>query len=113
MNITICDMCQKQYEVDEFNAPTPERGLDVYLIGGYGLFHDDIENSCQKKITLCHDCSLKLIRMIPKYANQKGWHSVSYRANDYPLCCEYSWTFEEGTTETIYGTKDHFDKRSK
>lgn len=103
-----CDMCERQFEDDEYNSGTPERGLEVSLIGGYGLFHDDIENHCEKKIVLCHDCSLKVIRMIPKFADDKGWHSVSYKSEDYPLCCEYSWSFEEGTTNTIYGTKQHY-----
>lgn len=111
VKIIICDMCEKEYESDEFNPSTPDRGLDLYLVGGYGLFHDDIENKCEKKVILCHACSLKLVRMIPKFANEKGWHSVSIHSDEYPLCCEYSWTFEDGTTETVYGTKDHFDNR--
>lgn len=106
MKTVKCDMCEKEFK-DE-NGGTPERGLDVYLVGGYGLFHDDIENRCEKKIVLCHGCSLKIIRMIPKFADDKGWHSVSYKAEDFPLCCEYSWSFEEGTTNTIYGTKQHY-----
>lgn len=108
----ICDMCENKFEQDDYNSNIPDRGMDVILGGGYGLFHDDIENRCQKIVILCHDCSLKLVRMIPKFADEKGWHSVSYKAKDYPLCCEYAWTFEDGTTETVYGTKNHFDNRN-
>lgn len=109
----ICDMCENKFEEDDCNPNIPDRGMDVILGGGYGLFHDDVDNGCQKIIILCHTCSLKLVRMIPKFANEKGWHSVSYNSDDYPLCCEYSWTFAENSDETIYGTKEHFDSKDR
>lgn len=106
MTLIKCDMCEIESNCN--NGEIPERGLSVNLLGGYGLFHDDIDNQCVKNIILCHDCSLKLIRMIPKFADDKGWHSVSYRSDEYPLCCEYSWTFEKNTLKTIYGTKENY-----
>lgn len=111
MNTVTCDMCEEQFT--ECESSVPDRGLEVVLVGGYGLFHDDIENKCEKAIVLCHACSLKLVRMIPKFANSQGWHSVSYRSPDYPLCCEYSWTIDKNVDEfgdkpIIYGTKENF-----
>lgn len=103
-----CDMCENDFRI--YNGGIPERGMDIYLGGGYGLFHDYDE---EIKAVLCHDCALVLIRMLPKLANKKGWHSVSPNADDYPLCCEYAWTTEtvNGERICVLGGKNHFDER--
>lgn len=106
-----CDMCENHFR--SYNGGVPERGMDIHFGGGYGLFHDADLKSHMESVILCHDCALVVIRMFPKFRYQKGWHSVSVDANDYPLCCEYSWTFErqDGKLNLIYGGKNHFDKR--
>lgn len=104
-----CDMCEREFP--EYNGGVPDRGLEIIFSGGYGLFHDDIDNRCIKSIVACHDCVLKVIRMIPKFANEKGWHSVSEWDECEPLCCEYSWTQDDITGETVYGTKENYKER--
>ena len=98
-----CDICEQEFS--NHNGGVPDRGLDIIFSGGYGLFHDDIDNRCIKSIVSCHDCSLKIIRMIPKFANDKGWHSVQECDDNYPLCCEYSWTLDTATGQPVFGIK--------
>lgn len=107
MNTVTCDMCEEQF--DNCESDVPDRGLEVVLVGGYGLFHDDTDNHCKKQVILCHTCSLKLVRMIPKFAGDKGWHSVSYRSPEHPLCCEYAWAIDNSSDKSVvYGTKENF-----
>jgi hypothetical protein len=109
--IEYCDKCESVIE----NRFYQDRAMDIRLTGGYGMFMDlmDVE------LIFCHSCSVEFFRSIPKLSPDKvnGMHSVPYDAVDYPLCCEYSWSFnkigEGHQYETIHGTKEDFDKRSK
>ena len=85
-----------------------DNGSAICIDGGYSLFHDDVENGCLIKLELCHECSLSLFRSIPVLSERKGLHSVSINNPQYPLCCEFSWSIENG--EVIYGTKEDSEK---
>lgn len=97
----ICHRCDK-------HLPAEQAGCLVLNIdGGYGMFSDDLENSCRTTAYLCHDCSAELFRFMgydPRsdthmrglhpYMNERG-KTVS------EPCCEYGWTpvrAEDGIT---------------
>lgn len=116
-----CEMCE-QYVKTEYQGshndkfyPFIERGSQITITGGYGEFID----LTKVQALLCHDCTLMLFRMIPKLKNLKGMHSVSIYDENYPLCCEYSWTFSETLDitsneepETIYGSVENFKSQT-
>lgn len=103
--IIYCDKCENSIEMN----PNPERSLNISITGGYGMFID-LE---MVELLFCHDCSLELFRSIPSLSRDKmnAQHSVSFKSPGYPLCCEYSWTFEGD--ETIYGTKENYVEDKK
>lgn len=112
-----CEMCERfvktEWQGHVFGelVSYAERGSTISFVGGYGEFIDLTKVEAQ----LCHDCTLKLFRMIPKLKNLHGLHSVSIYDDSYPLCCEYSWTFSEVSdptsneeSRTIYGSAEDF-----
>ena len=115
-NVVQCEMCERyvktewQGHIYNHNSAYAERGSTITFVGGYGEFIDLVDISA----LLCHDCTLKLFRMIPKLKNFKGMHSVSIYDDSYPLCCEYAWTlpddfkFGDDSSKTIYGTPENF-----
>lgn len=105
-----CEMCE-QYVKTEFQGhdyPIAENGSQITIHGGYGEFYDPMKEDQVISLTLCHDCTLSIFRMIPKLKDKRGHHSVSYLNKNYPLCCEYSWTIDKETGEVIDGTKDNY-----
>jgi hypothetical protein len=103
--IDYCDKCENEIRADI----NPDRALYLTLEGGYAMFMD----LKTFDLIFCHKCAVEFFRTIPSLSQDKanGLHSVSYKDDDYPLCCEYAWTFEND--ETILGTKEHFDKKDK
>ena len=113
--IEYCDKCESIIPTDRLYQ---DNALDITLTGGYGMFMDLLT----VELIFCHSCAVEFFRTIPMLSADKmnGLHSVSIHNEDYPLCCEYSWTFDEnakrdenGKIEVIYGTKEHFDKGRK
>lgn len=111
-----CEMCERYVKTEwqgkingKYNS-FAERGSVIIFEGGYGEFIDLTKVVAQ----ICHDCTLKIFRMIPKLKNLKGMHSVSIYDESYPLCCEYSWTlpddykYGDDDSTTIYGTPEDF-----
>lgn len=98
-----CDKCESAIPLD----PNPDRALNITMTGGYGMFID-LEII---ELLFCHSCVVELFRTIPSLSGDKlgGQHSVSTNSDDYPLCCEYSWTFKND--ETVFGTKENFKER--
>ena len=105
--IVYCDKCENKIPLN----PNPDNALELRLTGGYGMFVDLMEID----LTFCHKCAVELFRTIPSLSQDKigGLHSVSYKSDDYPLCCEYSWKFEDESDKVVLGTKEHFDKKGK
>jgi hypothetical protein len=100
-----CDKCESQI----FLQPNPDNALNLKLTGGYAMFVDLTEID----LTFCHDCTVELFRSIPSLSADKigSQHSVRTDSKDYPLCCEYSWTYENN--QVVLGTKTHFDNKEK
>ena len=100
---TYCDKCESVIEIN----PNPDRALCLTLTGGYGMFID----SDLVSLIFCHNCSVEFFRMIPQLSQDKfnGQHSVAYDDKDYPLCCEYSWMFDD--KKIIFGSKENFKGR--
>jgi hypothetical protein len=98
-SITIlqCEMCLEYTRTEHSDYPFLDNGSEITINGGYGEFFDNINQPDGIKLTICHDCTLKLFRMIPKISADKinRLHSVSYFETNHPLCCEYSWTIDE------------------
>jgi hypothetical protein len=117
ISILQCDMCLQYTRTEHTDYPFLDNGSQISTQGGYGEFFDGFTNQTSAiDITLCHDCTLKLFRMIPKLShnNINRLHSVSSIETNYPLCCEYSWTIdnegpkdEYGNHPTIKGTIEH------
>lgn len=105
IDVIQCEMCEK-YVKTEFQGhdyPFADGGSEIEIIGGYGQFYDALSDDEIIKATLCHDCTLKLFRSIPKLKNLRGLHSVSYLSENYPLCCEYSWTIDQDSKKDEHG----------
>jgi hypothetical protein len=102
-DVIYCDKCENAILLD----PNPDRALNIAMTGGYGMFID-LE---MIELLFCHSCVVELFRTIPSLSGDKlgGQHSVSTYSDDYPLCCEYSWTFKND--ETVFGTKENFKGR--
>lgn len=102
-DIIYCDKCENSIEIN----PNPDRSLNISITGGYGMFID----SEMIELLFCHDCSVELFRSIPNLSSDKIYaqHSVSNKSKDYPLCCEYSWSFDDNK-EMVYGTEENFKK---
>lgn len=115
-DMCFCDKCESLIPND--SSCNPDRALTLRLDGGYGMFID----LTTINLIFCHDCAVEFFREIPSLTPDKinGMHSVSCKSNDYPLCCEYSWTisesdvFDENENRIPkLGTKEDFDKRRK
>ena len=102
-DVIYCDKCENAILLD----PNPDRALSITMTGGYGMFID-LE---MFELLFCHSCSVELLRTIPNLSGDRigGQHSVSHFSEDYPLCCEYSWTFDND--RTVIGTKENFKGR--
>lgn len=116
ISILQCEMCLQYTRTEHTDYPFLDSGSQITIDGGYGEFFDNIQQPQGINLTICHDCTLKLFRMIPKLSpqNYKGLHSVSYFETNHPLCCEYSWTIDQqgpqdqyGNHPVIYGTPEH------
>lgn len=104
-----CQGCGLQKTFDPFSDGI-DNGSVLHIDGGYGSFHDDIDNQCVISLILCHECTLSVFRSIPALSNRKGLHSVRIDNPQYPLCCEFSWSLDGETI--IYGKKEHSQKGS-
>ena len=111
-----CEMCLQYTRTEHPDYPFLDNGSQITINGGYGEFFDTIDQPNGIMLTICHDCTLKLFRMIPKLSADKinRLHSVSYFEANHPLCCEYSWTIDEqgprdesGNRPVINGTIEH------
>lgn len=77
-------------------------GMCIDFSGGYNQFADFEDEDTSKKFTvLCHDCFLKVARVLPNiFKAQKGYHSQS--DVDEASCCEFVWDIDENG-RTIFG----------
>lgn len=110
ITIVQCDKCLQWVRAEHDDYPYADNGCQIHINGGYGEFIDIIGNEELPMILLCHDCTLELFRSIPKLRQDliKNGHSVSIHNPNHPLCCEYSWCFDETNHEVKMGTKENF-----
>lgn len=81
-----CDRCLLKVPTDSVNNHLPDNGLFVVVDGYYGGFFDEPQFALEVK--LCHDCSIKLLEMIPGPTSllQPGLHASSKSSP----CCSWS-----------------------
>lgn len=104
MDVIKCDGCYQYVRRESVNSNYPDSGSEIHLDGGYGMFHD----SGRMTAILCHDCTIAIVRMIRSFSESDNIsHSVSVKSQAYPLCCEYSWTFDDDH-KVVRGSKFHF-----
>lgn len=60
-----CDNCEAALDCDEEGDNCPN-ALPLKLIGGYGMFFDDVD----VKILLCGACAHKLLEAFPSFKKQ-------------------------------------------
>lgn len=88
-----CSLCGKLSEATMNNGPLWGLVFNPFWLGGYEEFVDPIpdgteqDNDLDKKISLCHDCSLELFRFL-KVKPQPIWHPW---VNEVTQCCEYGY----------------------
>jgi len=88
-----CSLCGKLSEATMNKAPLWGLIFNPYWLGGYEEFVDHIpdgseeSNELDKKMTLCHDCSLELFRFL-KVKPQPIWHPW---VSETTQCCEYGY----------------------
>jgi len=67
-----------------------DNGLSFDIFGGYGEFFDTIGEKDRLKISLCHSCAVKVMKIVDPNLTQKGGH---YTINsDGSRCCEWCFT---------------------
>lgn len=74
-----------------------ENGWCLNLTGGYAEFSDDcfVENSPLLYVVLCHDCCLKIARMLPNlFPPGAGTHSPHTENSSDESCCEFNWSID-------------------
>ena len=83
----------------------PDNGwhLPYEHFGYYGGFSDETEVLFgmreSKGLTLCHDCVVKVITVLPKFAEslERGTHPCD---SETP-CCEWAWRSKDGELEIV------------
>ena len=71
----------------------PDNGLHILIRTGYGMFIDPMEASAIEvldNIVLCHECSVKFVRMFPEQFQKELFHGGHHGGDGSP-CCEFSW----------------------
>jgi hypothetical protein len=94
-----------QMTIDETMYVMVDNGLCLDLSGHYGGFTDEAHGGAQGRVILCHNCSVKIARLLPGvFRRGDGYHSMTdmqrYIHNG-GSCCEFAWT-TEGATEGEY-----------
>ena len=104
-----CDSCQADVRlvIPPGMSTDPEQTLSGYrqiengwclnLTGGYGEFADDCfeENSPLQHVVLCHDCCLKIARMLPSlFPPGAGTHPPLANSGSDESCCEFNWSID-------------------
>jgi hypothetical protein len=112
ISILQCEMCLEYTRTIRPDSPYLDNGSQITISGGYSEFFDhfSLDEPNSISINLCHDCTLKIFRMIPKLSSDKfsNNHSVAYFEENHPLCCEYSWTINPDDQTVISGKfEDH------
>lgn len=72
-----------------------DSGWCLDFTGGYGMFADDMGGIYLPRISLCHDCCVKLAQLFPRIFRPGGYHTIDYRQlkdTNNRSCCEYAWT---------------------
>lgn len=112
----VCSECGKAKAATQQNV-LPDGGLVFHPRewGYYGGFTDNepwVPMKPEEEVVLCHDCSLRLVRLFPSIARalgEGGHHPGDLKE---PACCEYAWTFD--SSKFVYrGQRDGSWKMEK
>jgi hypothetical protein len=100
---TICENCNNEVETVDQEGELPLFGWSFSLnwIGYYAGFSDSWPPNDDADITICHDCCLAMIRVLPALAKRlegQGWHPGG---TDEKPCCEYAWKVEKEDGESV------------
>jgi hypothetical protein len=79
-----CTGCHS--DLDIWNGTNIVGGVDFHLSCGYGEFSDTLSMN----VNLCHNCSVKLFKIIDPDFNLWDSHPTFHQSKD-ERCCRWAW----------------------
>lgn len=93
MNCTMCNSHTPNVCEDWEGVIQPDNGLHLQILTGYGMFIDPMDEESGNRlesIVLCHDCSVKFVRLFPEQF-QKELFDGGHHGGEGTPCCEFAW----------------------